>query len=100
MQQVVNRILEIQFIKHCEWTTGGHLLLMLNRIIVTRTIVYKIVSSADQFGKSAGENPTSVLSNPSLSLMSNREDQKNINLDQLRTLLACDHAMELLRSTG
>lgn len=99
MQQVVNRILEIQFIKHCEWTNGGHLLLMLNRIIVTRTIVNKIVSNADQFGKSAGEN-ASVLLNPSLSWMSDRVDQKNINLDQLRTLLVCDHAMELLRSTG
>ena len=99
-EEVINRILKIQFIKHCQLTSGGHLLLTLNKILVTSAVVNDVVKKGDQFGKSTEENSQSVCLNPALFWRSYGRDQENLNLDQLRTLLVCEHAQELLQANG
>lgn len=75
-------------------------MLTLNKILVTRAVVYDTVIKGDQFGKSNEENSQSVCLNPALFWGSNSRDLENLNLDQLRTLLVCEHAQELLQANG
>ena len=99
-EKIINCLSTIKFLKHCQLTSGGHLLLTLNKPVVTNAVIYNVLSKGDQFGKLSEENSQSVLLNPSLFWSSCAGDQENFNLDQLRTLLVCEHTKELLQANG
>lgn len=54
----------------------------------------------DQFDKSSDKQSLSILLNPSFLWSSLGEEQENLNLDQLRTVLVCEHSKELLQANG
>ena len=84
--------------QHCQLTSGGHLLLTLKKADVTRTVLYNVISKADQYGTSNGETSQSVLLNPSVLLSSHDKDQGHLSLDHLRTALICEHTKQLLNA--
>lgn len=88
----------IQFVQHCQLTSGGHLLLTLKKSDVTRAVLYNVICKTDQYGKSSGENSQGVLLNPSVLLSSHDWDQDHLNLDHLRTALICEHTKQLLNA--
>ena len=84
----------VEFVKQCQVTSGGHLLLSLNKPDVTSAIFNNVIIKTEQYGKSSGQISQCLLLNPSISLSSQEED--HLNLDQLRTILICEHTKELL----
>ena len=81
-------------------TGGGHLLLNLNKSLVTSSVIYNVMHKVDQFDKSSDKQSLIVLLNPSFLWSSLGEEQENLNLDQLRTILVCEHSKELLQVNG
>ena len=76
--------------------SGGHLLLTLKKADVTRAVLHNVISKADQYGKSSGENSQGVLLNASVLSSSHDKDQDHLSLDHLRTALICEHTKQLL----
>ncbi len=95
---IIDCISTVQFVKHCQLTSAGHLLLSLKKAEVMRAVLNKVMSETDQYGKSTGENAQSVLLNPSILPRSRDGDEDQLNLDQLRTVLICEHTKELLEA--
>ena len=87
----------IQFVQLCQLTSGGHLLLTLKKVDVTRVVLHNVISKADQYGKSIGETQDVPL-NPSVLLRSHDKDQDHLSLEHLRTALICEHTKELLNA--
>ncbi|KAL9959243.1 hypothetical protein ACROYT_G032550 [Oculina patagonica] len=98
--KIIDCISTVQFVKHCQLTSAGHLLLSLKKAEVMRAVLKNVVSKTDQYGRSTGENAQSVLLNPSILLRSHDGDQDHLNLDQLRTVLICEHTKELLEANS
>ncbi|KAJ7377626.1 DALR anticodon-binding domain-containing protein 3 [Desmophyllum pertusum] len=100
-QEIIDCVSTIQFVRHCQLTSGGHVLLTLKRADVTSTVLNNVMSKTDQYGKSSGGlDAQCVLLNPSVLLSSHDGDQDHLNLDQLRTVLICEHSKELLDANG
>ena len=78
--------------------SGGHLLLTLKKADVTKAVLHNVISKADQYGKSSGENSQGVLLNASLLSNSHDKDQGYLSLDHLRTALICEHSKQLLNA--
>jgi len=77
-------------------TSGGHLLLILKKADVTRAAVHNVISKAEQYGRSVGENSQGVLLNSSVLSSSHDKGQDHLSLDHLRTALICEHTIQLL----
>ena len=92
--------MKIKFIKHCELASNGHLLLKLDKTLVSRAVVKTVVNKGNQFGAVSTENSASVIMNFSLFWTSYGGDQENLNLDQMRTVLVGEHAQKLLQANG
>ena len=78
--------------------SGDHLLLTLKKADVTRAVLHNVISKADQYGKSSGENSQGVLLNASMLSSSHDKDQDHLSLDHLRTALICEHTKQLLNA--
>ena len=78
--------------------SGDHLLLTLKKADVTRAVLHNVISKADQYGKSSGENSQGVLLNASMLSSSHDKDQDYLSLDHLRTALICEHTKQLLNA--
>lgn len=78
--------------------SGGHLLLTLKKADVSRAVLHNVISNADQYGKSSGENSQGVLLNASVLSSSHDKDQNQLSLDHLRTALICEHTKQLLNA--
>lgn len=89
---------KVQFVRQCCVTSGGNLLLSLNKADVTSAVFNNIIKETDQYGQSSKQIHQCVLLNPSLSV--HVEDEGHLNLDQLRTILICEHIKELLNANG
>ncbi|XP_074609834.1 DALR anticodon-binding domain-containing protein 3-like isoform X1 [Acropora palmata] len=100
VEDILNCLLKIKFIKHCELASNGHLLLKLDRTSVSRAVVKTVVNKGNQFGAVSAENSASAIMNFSLVWTSYGGDQENLNLDQMRTVLVGEHAWKLLQAYG
>lgn len=78
----------------------GHLLLKLDKAVVSRAVVKTVVNKGNQFGTVSAENSASAMMNFSLFWTSYGRDQENLNLDQMRTVLVGQHAQRLLHANG
>ena len=72
----------------------------LNKSLVTSSVIHNVMHQVDQFDKSSDKQSLSILLNPSFLWSSLGEEQENLNLDQLRTVLVCEHSKELLQANG
>ena len=92
----------LQFFENCCVTSSvGHLLLKLNRSLVSGTVIYNVLNKVDfTFTESPEKQKLALLLNPSLLWSFNNEEQENLSLDQLRTALVTEHSKELLQVTG
>ena len=80
--------------------SNGHLLLKLDKTLVSRAVVKTVVNKGNQFGAVSAENSASAMMNFSLFWTSYGGDQRNLNLDQMRTVLVGEHAQKLLQANG
>ena len=73
----------------------------LNRSLVSGTVIYNVLNKVDfTFTESPEKPKLTFLLNPSLLWSLNSEEQENLSLDQLRTVLVYEHSKELLQVTG
>lgn len=73
----------------------------LNRSLVSGTVIYNVLNKVDfTFTESPEKPKLTFLLNPSLLWSLNSEEQENLSLDQLRTVLVTEHSKELLQVTG
>ena len=76
-------------------------MLKLNRSLVSGTVIYNVLNKVDfTFTESPEKPKLTFLLNPSLLWSLNSEEQENLSLDQLRTVLVTEHSKELLQVTG
>ncbi|CAH3157465.1 unnamed protein product [Porites evermanni] len=101
-QEITSRLSRLQFFENCCVTSSvGHLLLKLNRSLVSGTVIYNVLNKVDfTFTESPEKQKLTFLLNPSLLWSLNSKEQENLSLDQLRTALVTEHSKELLQVTG
>ncbi|XP_022801193.1 DALR anticodon-binding domain-containing protein 3-like isoform X1 [Stylophora pistillata] len=97
-QRVIHQVTKVQFVRQCCVTSGGHLLLSLYKSDLTSAVFNNIVKQTDQYGQSSKQTSQSVLLNPSMSVRV--DDEGHLNLDQMRTVLICEHIKELLNANS